>query len=223
MEMSCFIDFLCPWAYQASLWLRQLRLQMPCTVCWRFFSLEEHNHFYGPDWHLWEENILQARSKGLLPFLVGALADEQDKEEGLDRFYAAAGKLWHEEHLPIYHLPALLHAANLAQLDTRRIEHDLSQPAIVERLLQRIKRDHDEARERFNTFGTPTLILPGGRSVYLGMMPYIENGQALKIFEALSFLMETVGIIEIKHPLSGSEEAAVQEHTGYARKAFFAS
>jgi hypothetical protein len=35
-------DLMCPWAYQASLWLRSVRAQTGLRVRWRWFSLADH-------------------------------------------------------------------------------------------------------------------------------------------------------------------------------------
>ena len=40
-------DIMCPWAYQASLWIRDVRDQLGLSVGWRFFSLEEINRADG--------------------------------------------------------------------------------------------------------------------------------------------------------------------------------
>lgn len=36
-------DPLCPFAYQTSVWIRDVRAQLGITINWRFFSLEEIN------------------------------------------------------------------------------------------------------------------------------------------------------------------------------------
>ena len=36
-------DVICPWAYQTSLWMRDVRDRQGLEVDWRFFSLEEIN------------------------------------------------------------------------------------------------------------------------------------------------------------------------------------
>jgi len=49
--MSTVVDFhfdpMCPFAYQTSLWIREVREQIGITVNWRFFSLEEINRVEG--------------------------------------------------------------------------------------------------------------------------------------------------------------------------------
>ena len=46
-------DVMCPWAYQASLWIREVRDHAGVDVRWRFFSLEEINRREGKK-HPWQ-------------------------------------------------------------------------------------------------------------------------------------------------------------------------
>ena len=61
-------DIMCPWAYQASLWIRDVRDQLGLEVRWRFFSLEEINRADGKK-HPWERDW----SYGWSMMRVGAL------------------------------------------------------------------------------------------------------------------------------------------------------
>jgi len=42
-EVDFHFDVMCPWAYQTSLWMRDVRDQLDLKVNWKFFSLEEIN------------------------------------------------------------------------------------------------------------------------------------------------------------------------------------
>ena len=46
-------DIMCPWAYQASIWMREVRDRLGLQVRWRFFSLEEINRAEGKK-HPWQ-------------------------------------------------------------------------------------------------------------------------------------------------------------------------
>ena len=48
-----FFDPMCPWAYQTSVWIRDVRSQIGLDITWRFFSLEEVNRVDGKR-HPWE-------------------------------------------------------------------------------------------------------------------------------------------------------------------------
>ena len=55
-------DVMCPWAYQASVWIRDVRAQRDVEVDWRFFSLEEINRSVTSDSvaYLSHEGMMQA-------------------------------------------------------------------------------------------------------------------------------------------------------------------
>ena len=80
---------MCPWAYQASLWIRDVRDQLGLDVRWRFFSLEEINRAEGKK-HPWEREW----SYGWSMMRVGALLRRLDPVL-LDRWYLAAGTALH--------------------------------------------------------------------------------------------------------------------------------
>ncbi|MBT5905808.1 MAG: hypothetical protein HOH27_08400, partial [Acidimicrobiaceae bacterium] len=47
MRVDFHFDVICPWAYQTSLWMREVRDRLELDVDWRFFSLEEVNRVEG--------------------------------------------------------------------------------------------------------------------------------------------------------------------------------
>src|SRR3954447_22608228 len=52
-RVAFHLDVMCPWAYQASVWIRDVRDQTGLEIEWRFFSLEEINRAEGKK-HPWE-------------------------------------------------------------------------------------------------------------------------------------------------------------------------
>jgi hypothetical protein len=84
-------DIMCPWAYQASLWIRDVREQLGLDVRWRFFSLEEVNRAEGKK-HPWERDW----SYGWSMMRIGALLRRADPGL-LDRWYLAAATALHVE------------------------------------------------------------------------------------------------------------------------------
>lgn len=82
-------DPLCPFAYQTSVWIRDVRAQLGITINWRFFSLEEINLVAGKK-HPWERDW----SYGWSLMRIGALLRRTNMSL-LDRWYAAIG---HELH-----------------------------------------------------------------------------------------------------------------------------
>src|SRR5688572_27328496 len=84
-KVDFHFDVMCPWAYQASLWIREVRDHAGVEVAWRFFSLEEINRREGKK-HPWERRW----SYGWSMMRIGALLRRMDMEL-LDRWYDAAG------------------------------------------------------------------------------------------------------------------------------------
>src|SRR5258708_33255786 len=82
-------DIMCPWAYQASIWMRDVRDRLGLDIGWRFFSLEEINRGEGKK-HPWQRDW----SYGWSMMRIGALLRRIDPEL-LDRWYLAAGTALH--------------------------------------------------------------------------------------------------------------------------------
>ena len=84
-------DVMCPWAYQTSRWIREVRDLNGLEVRWRFFSLEEINRVEGKK-HPWEREW----SYGWSMMRIGALLQRED-EALLDAWYERAGRALLEE------------------------------------------------------------------------------------------------------------------------------
>src|SRR3954454_21173799 len=82
-----YFDPMCPYAYQTSVWIRDVREQQHLDITWRFFSLEEVNLVAGKR-HPWE----RPWSFGFGQMRVGALIRRELGNDALDRWYAAIGR-----------------------------------------------------------------------------------------------------------------------------------
>ena len=79
-------DVMCPYAYQTSRWIREVRDLTGLTVNWRFFSLEEINRQEGKK-HPWEREW----SYGWSMMRIGALLRRKSMAD-LDAWYGRAGR-----------------------------------------------------------------------------------------------------------------------------------
>ena len=84
-------DIMCPYAYQTSLWIREVRDLTGMDVRWRFFSLEEINRAEGKK-HPWEREW----SYGWSMMRIGPTSGARIMEL-LDSWYRAAGRALHVE------------------------------------------------------------------------------------------------------------------------------
>ena len=153
-------DVICPWAYQTSHWMREVRDRLGLEVDWRFFSLEEVNRLEGKK-HPWEREW----SYGWSMMRVGALLKREDPALN-DAWYLKAGTALHVEGRKP-HEPAVARAL-LAEMDL--------DPGIVDEALAD-ETTHDDVRadhERvigLGGWGVPTLVFPGA-----------DDDESLKLF-----------------------------------------
>ena len=90
-EVDFHFDVMCPWAYQTSKWIRNVREQNGLTINWKFFSLEEVNLREGKK-HPWERDW----SYGWSMMRIGAILRRQSMDN-LDKWYERSGRALHEE------------------------------------------------------------------------------------------------------------------------------
>src|SRR3954453_7917147 len=90
-RVAFHLDVMCPWAYQASVWIRDVRDQTGLEIEWRFFSLEEINRTEGKK-HPWERPWSYGWG-----MMRGAALLRRTSMDDCDRFYATAGHALHVE------------------------------------------------------------------------------------------------------------------------------
>jgi 2-hydroxychromene-2-carboxylate isomerase len=202
--MSTAVDFhfdpMCPFAYQTSLWIRDVREQLGITVNWRFFSLEEINRSEGQK-HPWEREW----SYGWSLMRIGALLRRTDMSL-LDRWYAAIG---HE-----------LHALG-------RKPHD---PTVARRLLSGIGVDasafnaalddpttHDDIHADHKRvidaggYGVPTLFLLGQCLFGPVLVDPPTGSGALKLWSVVAGMAELPYVYELQRPKAPADVELIGE------------
>ncbi len=135
-EIEFYFDPMCPWAYQTSVWIRDVRSQIGLDIRWRFFSLEEINRPDGKR-HPWERPL----AYGWTPMRVAAWLRRIDMDL-CDRWYEACGKALHVDGRRFY--------------DARRRRRTAG---VDRRTIERLGRCASPTRRRTTT-STPTTITP---------------------------------------------------------------
>jgi len=215
LEITLYFDFLCPYAYQTSLWLREIRDLIGADevrVDWQFFSLEENRWSKEREgWHIWDQKP-GGELYGLLPFLVAAAVQLAAGDEGLDRFYLALGRMRHEEGLPIWerqHLEAALTEAGLDPIAYHEALEGTYQPAY-----DKIKSDHTKAVEKYGIFGSSSLVFENSKAIYLKILPRPTDAQAIELFQfAQRIALGLPMIHEIKRAHTPEQEEELKEAT----------
>lgn len=148
-------DVMCPYAYQTSLWIREVRGLTGLEVSWRFFSLEEVNRAEGKK-HPWEREW----SYGWSMMRIGALLRRRSMAD-LDAWYARAGRALHVEGLKP-HLPEVARAL-LEEMgfSAALVDEAIADPTTNDEVLA----DHRRVADA-GGFGVPTLFFPDGQCLY---------------------------------------------------------
>ena len=193
-----FVDFhfdvMCPYAYQTSRWIREVRHLTGLTVNWRFFSLEEINRQEGKK-HPWERDW----SYGWSLMRIGALLRRTDMAL-LDRWYAAIG---HELHMAggKPHDPAV----------ARRLLGDIGVDAAILDAALDDPTTHDEIRAEHQRvvdaggYGVPTLFM-SGQCLFGPVLVNPPTGPAaLTLWNVVTGMAELPHVYELQRPKSPAD------------------
>lgn len=196
--MNTVVDFhfdpMCPFAYQTSVWIRDVRAQLGITINWRFFSLEEINRAEGKK-HPWERDW----SYGWSLMRIGALLRRSDMSL-LDQWYEAIG---HELHV----LGGKPHDPAVA----RRLLGDIGVEAAVVDAALDDPSTHDEIRAEHqrvvdaNGYGVPTPFMDGQCLFGPVLVDPPTGADALKLWNVVSGMAELPHVYELQRPKSAAD------------------
>jgi 2-hydroxychromene-2-carboxylate isomerase len=199
-----YFDPMCPYAYQSSIWIRNVREQSAVDIIWRFFSLEEVNLVAGKR-HPWE----RPWSFGLGQMRVGALIRRELGNDALDRWYDAVGHAFFYDgvktHLPAEHERVIAGAG----FDPAFVEHAIAD----ESTLTEVRDEHLDAVGRYGAHGVPTLVFDDGYAVYGPVVvPAPEGDDALALWDLVRSMRRFPNLYELRHPKTMDDLTHVAEH-----------
>jgi predicted DsbA family dithiol-disulfide isomerase len=195
-SVEFFFDPMCPWAYQTSLWIREIRARTGLDIRWRFFSLEEINR---PDDrpHPWERSWAYGYSQ----MRVGALLRRRG-QDAVDDWYAAVGHAFHMEGRKTHEID--VHRALLDELGVGAgvVDEALADPTTGDE----VRADHDWAVGEKGAFGVPTLVFPEGDALFGPVVaPALEGDAAERLWDLTLGWREFPHLYEIKRPKSDDD------------------
>ena len=190
MRVQFHFDVMCPWAFQTSLWMREVRDHADVDVDWRFFSLEEINRAEGkkPPWE-------REWSYGWSMMRIGALLRRTDMAL-LDQWYLAAGKALHVDGRKPHRREVA--EALLAELglDPGIVGEALSDETTNEE----VRMEHEQVTD-LGFFGVPTLRFADGQALFGPVLIEPPTGDAaIRLWEHVLGLTEFPHVYEIKRP-----------------------
>lgn len=186
-----YFDPMCPWAYQTSVWIRDVRAARDLDVRWRFFSLEEINRPEGKR-HPWERPI----AYGWTPMRVAALLRRQD-DELCGAWYEACGRALHVDGRRPYTEDVAKELLAEIGAPAEMWDTALADPTTHDE----VRADHDEAVERYGAFGVPIIVFPSGRAVFGPVVvPAPSGDEALALWDLTEAYSRIEGLYELKTP-----------------------
>lgn len=212
-RVEFFFDPMCPWAYQTSLWIREVRRLTGLTIDWRFASLEEFNRPEGKR-HPWEREI----GYGWTPLRVAALL-RRHSMDACDAWYLACGRALHEEgRRP--------HEVEVARELLASIGESASvwDQALADATTHDdVRADHERAASQYAGFGVPIIVFPPaddldtsisgteGRAVFGPVVaPAPMGDEALALWDLTVAYTRVRGLYEIKTPKTDADMEHIQ-------------
>jgi predicted DsbA family dithiol-disulfide isomerase len=199
-----YFDPMCPYAHQASCWIRDVRARTPLDVTWRFFSLEEVNREEGKR-HPWE----RPWSYGFGQMRVGALIRREHGNDALDRWYEHVGRSFFVDGVRTF--DPEVHADVVAEVGL--------DPALVARALaddttlDDVRDDHEHAAATHGAHGVPTIVFASGYAVYGPVIvPGPTGDDADALWDLVRAMERFPHLYELRHPKTMDDLLHVGRH-----------
>jgi 2-hydroxychromene-2-carboxylate isomerase len=197
---------MCPYAYQTSLWMREVRDLAGIDVRWRFFSLEEVNRAEGKK-HPWE----RAWSYGWSMMRIGAYLRRQDMSL-VDRWYESAGRALHVEGRKPHRPEVAEEILGEMGLDPGIVRASIDDPTTADE----VRSEHESVVSK-GGFGVPTLIFDDGQALFGPVLVNPPTGkEALRLWEHVTGWLEFPNLYELQRPKGPADiDAIVAAFTPY--------
>ncbi len=194
------IDVMCPFAYQTSVWLREVRRLTGLEISWRFFSLEEINRREGKK-HPWEREW----SYGWSMMRIGALLRRHSMDD-LDRWYERAGRALHVESRKPHEPDVARHLLAEIGLDPALVDAAIGDPTTHDE----VKADHDRVVAA-GGYGVPTMF--AGEECLFGpvLIDPPMGDEALRLWDAVRTWFDFPHLFELQRPKAPHHQRAIAE------------
>jgi 2-hydroxychromene-2-carboxylate isomerase len=192
-------DVMCPWAYQTSLWIREVRGRRGIGIDWRFFSLEEVNRAEGKK-HPWERDW----SYGWSMMRIAALLRRTDPD-ACDRYYLAAGRALHEQGRKPHDPSVAREILTEIGLDPALVDAAIADPTTHDDV-----HDDHRAAVALGGFGVPTLVFEDGSSLYGPVVtPAPRGDDAEALWDLVVLWRRFPHLYEMKRPKTAADMAHI--------------
>lgn len=192
---------MCPYAFQTSWWMRDVRDQLGLEVRWRFFSLEEINRA-DAKLHPWE----RPWSYGWSMMRIGALLRRRDPAL-LDAWYAVAGTALHAHGRKPHDPDVARTLLTEMGLDPALVDDAIADPTTHDD----VKADHDAAVAA-GGWGVPILRFDDGQCLFGPVLVDPPTGEAaVRLWATVCGWLEFPHLYEIQRPKLPADVALIAE------------
>jgi 2-hydroxychromene-2-carboxylate isomerase len=183
-------DVMCPWAYQGSLWMREVRDRLGLEVSWKCFSLEEINRVEGKK-HPWEREW----SYGWSMMRVGVRLRRIDPAL-MDDWYRIAGTALHVDGRKPHRREVAEALVAQLGLDPALVGEAIDDPTTHDE----VKAEHDRVVE-LGGWGVPTLVFPDGQALFGPVVVDPPTGDAaVRLWNLMTSWLEFPTVYEVQRP-----------------------
>jgi len=201
-QVEFFLDPMCPYAYQTSLWLREVRRQTAIDITWRFFSLEEINRPEGKP-HPWERPI----AYGWSPMRVAAWLRRTDMHL-CDQWYAVIGEALHIHGRRFHEREVAVELLARIGAPEQAWDDALADPTTHDE----VRADHEYAVQQYGGFGVPIITVDGSRAMFGPVVvPAPMGDDAIRLWRLVLEYVSIPGLYEIKTPKTEADLRAIGE------------
>jgi len=199
-EVDFHFDVMCPWAYQTSKWIRNVRAQNGLIINWKFFSLEEVNLREGKK-HPWERDW----SYGWSMMRIGAILRRQSMDN-LDKWYERSGRALHEEGKRPHDPDVARHLLEEIGMDSHIVDESL----LDESTHEEIKDDHQRVIDA-GGYGVPTLFF-GDHPLYGPVLIDPPEGEkAMRLWDTVISWLEFPDLYEMQKLKSVQDQGRIAD------------
>ena len=199
-EVDFHFDVMCPWAYQTSKWIRNVRGQNGLIINWKFFSLEEVNLREGKK-HPWERDW----SYGWSMMRIGAILRRQSMDN-LDKWYERSGRALHEEGKRPHDPDVARHLLEEIGIDPNIVDESL----LDESTHEEIKDDHQRVIVA-GGYGVPTLFF-GDHPLYGPVLIDPPEGEkAMRLWDTVVSWLEFPDLYEMQKLKSVQDQGRIAD------------
>jgi len=190
LRVDYHFDVMCPFAFHASRWIREVRRQTGLEISWRFFSLEEINRRPGKK-HPWEREW----SYGWSLLRIAAWLRREDMAL-CDAWYRRSGEALHLEGRKPHRPEVARQLLSEIDVDPGVLDAAIADPTTHDE----VRADHDRIVAH-GAFGVPTMRFPDGQFLFGPVLVHAPTGErALQLWEAFTAVLRFPEVYEIHRP-----------------------